>query len=59
MLIGAAIFTIGCLVVSIALSSIWTTEPPTHFQEQTFEAIEWGYKIGVGLFIGLLGGKQA
>jgi hypothetical protein len=56
LLLGVGIFTIGCLIALIALSSIWT-EPATHFQDKTFEAIDWGFKIGVGFFIGLLGGK--
>jgi hypothetical protein len=57
LLIAVFIFTVACIIVELALATLWT-DTPTHFQEQSFGAIDWGYKIGIGLFIGLLGGKR-
>ena len=57
-LIAVAVITGVSFVAEMVLASLWT-EPATHFQETAFAALDWAFKGGVGVFIGLIGGKQA
>lgn len=50
-------FTIISLLVEIGLA-VLAKEPPTGFQRSLFDAADFGWKAGVGAFIGLLAGKQ-
>jgi hypothetical protein len=48
--------TIICFVLEQVFALV-LPEHVTHFQERAFNALDWGYKIGFGAFLGLLGGK--
>ena len=59
---AALIFVCGITVICFALEQLlaWLLpEPATHFQEQAFTAVDWGFKTGLGVLIGLVAGKQA
>lgn len=52
------VLTVGCLVANAALA-FGTTEPYSSVQDKVFEALDWGFKTGVGAIIGVLTGKAS
>ena len=45
-----------CLLIEIALAFAWPQ--PTQSQQYVVSVLDWGWKIGLGLIIGLVIGKQ-
>jgi len=45
-----------CLLIRIALAFAWPQ--PTQLQQYVVSALDWGWKMGLGLIIGLVIGKQ-
>src|SRR5262245_47210959 len=46
----------ACLLMEIALAFAWPQ--PTQLQQYVVSVLDWGWKIGLGLIIGLVIGKQ-
>ena len=54
--IGVLVAAVVCLLIEVALGFAWSN--PTSAQQTAIAAIDFGWKSGVGLIIGLLTGKQ-
>jgi hypothetical protein len=53
---GIFLVAILCLLLQVALGFAWPE--PTAAQAITMSAVDWGFKVGLGLVVGLIGGKS-
>lgn len=49
--------TLISIVIAVALA-FFAKEPPTSLQADLFRLADFGWKVGLGALVGLLGGKQ-
>jgi len=49
--------TAACGIAGIVMAALWG-EPFTDFQKQSFDRMAWGWTIGLGGILGLIGGNR-
>jgi hypothetical protein len=49
--------TVACGIAGIVMAALWG-EPFTDFQKQSFDRMAWGWTIGLGGILGLIGGNR-